>query len=390
MSEDVASLKATIEALRETNRNLINLLNRAPAAIVTLDPEGKVRMWNPAAELIFGWESAEVVGQPNPIVPPAKFQEFATRHKDVVAGDTLIGLEVVRKKKGGEDIDISVSTAVVRDEAGAVETVIGVIFDITARKQVEREIRELNSTLEERVAQRTQELREAVRDLESFSYSVSHDLRSPLRSIDGFANVLIEDYAEVLDDEGRRLLGIIVRNAQRMGQLIDDLLEFSRMGRKPLARTSTDLGALAATILEELRESQPERTVEITLAELPRAQADSSMLRQVLVNLLSNAWKFTRKSDGARIEVGSDEDGAHFRYWVKDNGAGFDMQYADKLFGVFQRLHRQEEFEGTGVGLAICQKIVSRHGGSIWAEAAVGEGATFFFTLPKEPVELVD
>jgi len=390
VSEDVASLKATIEALRETNRNLINLLNRAPAAIVTLDPEGKVRMWNPAAELIFGWESAEVMGKPNPIVPAAKFAEFATKHKDVVGGDTLIGLEVVRKKKDGGDIDISVSTAVVRDDEGAVETVIGVILDITARKQVEREIRDLNATLEERVAQRTQELREAVRDLESFSYSVSHDLRSPLRSIDGFANVLIEDYSEVLDDEGRRLLGIIVRNAQRMGQLIDDLLEFSRMGRKPLARSVTDLTGLASSILDELKESQPERTVLIELSDLPRAQADSSMLRQVLVNLLSNAWKFTRKVEAARIEVGSAEDGSHYRYWVKDNGAGFDMQYADKLFGVFQRLHRQEEFEGTGVGLAICHKIVSRHGGSIWAEAALGEGATFFFTLPKEPAEVVE
>lgn len=386
MSEDVASLKATIEALRETNRNLIGLLNRAPAAIVTLDPEGKVRMWNPAAELIFGWKAGEVIGQPNPIVPAAKLAEFSSKHRDVVGGDTLLGLEVVRQKKDGEDIDISVSTAVVRDDEGAVETVIGVILDITARKQVEREIRELNSTLEERVTQRTQELREAIRDLESFSYSVSHDLRSPLRSIDGFANVLLEDYSEVLDDEGRRLLGIIVRNAQRMGQLIDDLLEFSRMGRRPLARTTTDVRGVAGAILQELRESHPERAVDIALADLPSAQADSSMLRQVLVNLISNAWKFTRKAERARIEVAATDEGSHFRYWVKDNGAGFDMQYADKLFGVFQRLHRQDEFEGTGVGLAICHKIVTRHGGTIWAEAAPGEGATFHFTLPKEPV----
>jgi len=248
-------------------------------------------------------------------------------------------------------------------------------------------------------AEQARALLEAVnRELECFSYSVSHDLRAPLRAISGFAQAVVEDYTPRLDDEGKRFLGLIQDNAHRMGQLIDDLLTFSRLGRQQLMEMQVDLGTLADAVFQELVAQSPGRKIRFVVHPVPPALGDKAMLRQVLANLLANAIKFTRPQAEAVIEfgyrpvaplpsrVGESQPGApgpQGAYYVKDNGVGFDMQYVDKLFGVFQRLHSTAEFEGTGVGLAIVYRIITRHGGRVWADGHVNQGATFYFTLPK-------
>jgi light-regulated signal transduction histidine kinase (bacteriophytochrome) len=248
------------------------------------------------------------------------------------------------------------------------------------------EIKQLNAELEQRVAERTEQLEGANKELESFSYSVSHDLRTPLRAIDGFSRILLDDYAGKLDDEGKRLLNVVRDNTSRMGQLIDDILKFSRTGRLELAFSEIDMEGLAREVYAELRPSAGDE-LQVVIGHIPPAIGDLSMMRQVFVNLLSNAIKFSHTRKDAKIVVGNSVGENETIYYVKDNGAGFDMQYADKLFGVFQRLHGVTEFEGTGIGLAIVKRIITRHGGRVWAEGKVNEGATLYFALPtKEAV----
>lgn len=248
------------------------------------------------------------------------------------------------------------------------------------------EIRMLNSELEARVRERTAELERALGEIESFSYTVSHDLRAPLRAIDGFSSLVVESSAGRLDEESQRLLGVVRKNAQHMARLIDDLLAFSRAGRSELRRLRVDLTELARSAFAELTTGAPATPVELRLAPVPESFGDPALLRQVLANLLSNALKFTAKVDRPVIELGAVASSGDTAYFVRDNGAGFDMAFANQLFGVFHRLHGADEFEGTGVGLAIVRRIVERHGGRVWAEGRVGEGATFYFTLaPPAP-----
>jgi light-regulated signal transduction histidine kinase (bacteriophytochrome) len=257
--------------------------------------------------------------------------------------------------------------------------------EIAERVRAQDELNELNADLERRVAQRTQQLLDANNQIEAFSYSIAHDLKAPLRAISGFSRIVMEDYGPKLEGEGQRHLQSIVSGAQRMGRLIEDLLAFSRQGRKEMTPSDVDMGELARSVFEELRSAAPERKIEWRLQPLRPARGDRAMIRQVWVNLLSNAMKFTQGKDNAFVEVGCSRNGSdHYVYYVKDNGAGFDMEYAGRLFGVFQRLHSEQEFEGTGVGLAMVQRVVQRHGGRVWAEGKVNLGATFHFTLPAE------
>jgi len=249
--------------------------------------------------------------------------------------------------------------------------------DVTDRKHSEEAIRDLNASLETRAS----ELEAANKQLEAFSYSVSHDLRAPLRAVDGFSRILLEDHAPQLDAEGKRLLGVVRSNTRQMGQLIDDLLSFSRIGRQEMARTAVDMRALADEAFRGLVAA--DERISFTVGDLPHADADPRLMRQVWVNLVSNALKFTRPKAERAIAIAGRTEPDRVVYSVRDNGVGFDMAYANKLFGVFQRLHSSQEFEGTGVGLALVQRIIHRHGGEVWAEGKVGEGATFSFSLPR-------
>ncbi|MBZ5609307.1 MAG: PAS domain S-box protein [Acidobacteriia bacterium] len=289
------------------------------------------------------------------------------------------------RRHDGEYRWMSVGGVPVLEKEQTIREWVGTWADITDRVRAEEEVRKLNETLEKRVVERTAELAAANQELEAFAYSVSHDLRAPLRAVDGFSRILLEEHGPALPAEAQHYLGVVRKNAVQMGNLIDDLLAFSRLNRQPLSKRPVDLAGIARQVIEDLDPERQGRRIEIQLEDLPHCEADPALLRQVLANLLSNAVKYTRCRDRARIEIGASgppRGGAV--YFVRDNGAGFDMRYADKLFGVFQRLHSAEEYEGTGVGLAIVHRIVTRHGGRVWAEAAPDKGATFYFTLPVE------
>jgi hypothetical protein len=290
--------------------------------------------------------------------------------------------------------EATVTKAVEAMKAGALDFILkpfnlGAILPVLARALHVRRLRLENAQLQQRTREHAAELQEANRQLEAvnkelaaFSHSVSHDLRAPLRTVDAMASLLLKNYSAILPPEAQRFLKTMNLGVRRMSQLIDDLLRLSTLGHQALHPEQVDIAAMAHHVLDELREEQPTRDVEVRIADLPRAIGDPALLSQVLVNLLSNAYKFTRRQDQTLIEVGvqTADDGTPI-YFVRDNGAGFDMAYAKRLFGVFQRLHRAEDYEGTGVGLSIVQRIIERHQGRIWAEAAVGRGATFFFTL---------
>ncbi len=268
---------------------------------------------------------------------------------------------------------------IIRDEQGKALRAIGVSWDITDQKVAEIKLSELNEALEQRIATRTSQLTEANKELVSFSYSISHDLRAPLRIINGYASILANEYNTVLGEEANRLVGIIKNNSMRMGNLIDNLLTFSNLGKEELRLSSVEMKELVAEAIAELG---PEEKVLIKIGDLPKARCDQNLMKQVWLNLLSNAIKYSAKNEKAIIEIGSEKEGREIVFYVKDNGVGFDMHYSSKLFGVFQRLHTIAEFEGTGIGLAIVYRIVTRHGGRVWFDAQVKKGATFYFSLP--------
>ncbi len=305
--------------------------------------------------------------------------------RSLLQGEVVMDENLAFLRGDGTPGILRVSTAPIRDRQDQIMAAVATFADITEQKQAEEEIRKLNQELEQRireVSERTVQLEAANQELEAFSYSVSHDLRAPLRAIEGFSRMLADEHAARLDAEGQRLLTVIRTNTLLMDRLIEDLLDFSRLGRQEMRMWDLDLTALAHAVFHELQVDNPGRKLQLALKPLPAAHGDRTLLNQVLVNLLANAVKFTRPRELAEIEVGGWTEENENLYYVRDNGVGFDMRYVDKLFGVFQRLHRASEFEGTGVGLAIVQRIINRHGGRVWATGKVQEGATFYFTLP--------
>jgi PAS domain S-box-containing protein len=285
-------------------------------------------------------------------------------------------------KKDGQLFWGHLVTTPIHNKEGNIVYYIAMVQDITEKKRAEEEIKQLNANLEKRVEERTAQLLIANKELEAFSYSVSHDLRAPLRAIDGFTSILLEDYNTKLDDEGKRVCSVIRENSQRMGQLIDDLLSFSRLSRTEMQCFQIDMTKLVNSIYLELTTPEMRQKIDFRLGKLHNALGDPAMLKQVWINLISNAIKFTSKHERVVISITSKTQNGSIVYCIKDNGAGFDMKYADKLFGVFHRLHNVKEFEGTGVGLAIVKRVVQRHGGEVWATGETDKGATFFFSLP--------
>jgi PAS domain S-box-containing protein len=502
-------VRETLMQLTQSNESLKTIIDVSPLAIMLVDMENTVEIWNPAAETIFGWKAEEVIGQRLPIIPEDRQKEFKDLSEHIVTSGKVVHHDLVRQRKDGTRIDISLASAALFDgqgkprgrmsiiaditerkqteqalheaqqlyeqifrlspevivvisendgrylavseaheritgyradevighsvaefiiwespedsnrtmqilhERGIVNNVeqrfhrrngelyiallsmarvmvggewclVSIVNDITERKRAEEEVQRLNAELEQRVSERTGQLETANKELESFSYSVSHDLRAPLRAIDGFSRILQEEHAATFSGEAARLLESVRANAKHMGHLIDDLLRFSRLSRQSLNKRSVEMEELVSHAMQTLEPEQENRSVAITRGSLPACQGDSALLLQVWVNLLSNALKFTRQQAVAHIEVGCREDEKEPVYFVHDDGVGFDMNYAGKLFGVFQRLHSAEDFEGTGVGLALVQRIVQRHGGRIWAESQPGAGATFYFTVGKD------
>ena len=386
ISTDITERKSSEEKLRASTKEIFDLRAALDehAIVAITDPQGKITYVNDKFCAISKYSREELIGHDHRIINSAFHSKEFIRDlwKTIGSGQVWRG-EIQNRAKDGSVYWVATTIVPFLDEHGKPRQYVAIRADITERKRAETEITRLNAELEQRVARRTAQLEEANRELEAFSYSVSHDLRAPLRGIDGFARILQEDYADKLDAEGRRVLGIIGSESKRMGQLIDDLLGFSRMSRQQLAATEIDMAGLAQSVFEGLMAAGPKHTPRLILKPLPTVSGDRATLRQVFVNLLGNAVKFTARQAEPTIEVGGQSAGGVATFYVKDNGVGFDEKYRSKLFGVFQRLHSEEEFEGTGVGLALVQRIVIRHGGKVWAEGRPGEGATFYFTLPE-------
>jgi PAS domain S-box-containing protein len=369
---DISVRKAAEKHLAQMEGRYRGLLEAAPDAMVVVNQGGEIVLLNLQAEQRFGYRRDELLGQQVKNIIPEGFAERLIADdlrsaEDALAQQIGTGIELTGLRKDGSEFPIEIMLSPLEGTEGILVT--AAVRDITARKRDERTLLERNN-----------ELQVAVNELDAFSYSISHDLRAPLRAIDGFSQILLKQHGSLLSGEPRKYLQRVRDNTVQMGHLVDDLLRFSRLGRQPLAKQLVPTSAIVEQSLREARQQAGGRSVKVSVGDLPPVWGDAALLKQVFTNLIDNAFKYTQLRDDAVVEIGSRKVGDELVFLVRDNGVGFDMQYADKLFDVFQRLHRAEDFAGTGVGLAIVQRIVQRHGGRVWAEAAVDHGATFYFT----------
>jgi PAS domain S-box-containing protein len=371
-----------ITEIREVERirnYLATVVKQSNDAIYIHDNEGRIISWNEGAEKIYGYSESEALKMKIwNIIPDYMQMEIEGTVNKILKGKKIELLETKRITKHGTLVDVLFSAAIIKDYGNDNQSIAITERDITEQKIADGQIKQLNKDLQDNVT----ELIGANKELESFSYSVSHDLRAPLRALSGFSKMFEEDHLELLNDDAKRLLGEIKYNARIMGVLIDDLLAFSRLGRKEVKKQQINTHEIVEHILHETNHSVPHKAV-FKINNLPMSYADQSLIHQVWMNLISNAIKYSGKKELPKIEIGATDSENETTYYVKDNGAGFDMKYADKLFGVFERLHGADEFEGTGIGLAIVHRIITKHGGEIHAEGKINEGATFYFTLPK-------
>ena len=377
---DITDRKRAEEEVRRASVYNRNLIEASLDPLVTIRNDGKILDVNRATEIVTGVPRSDLVGSDfcDYFTEPEKARRGYER---VFAEGSVRDYPLAIRDSSGNLMEVLYNASLFTDEAGHVQGVFAAARDVTRMKAAEQEVRRLNEELEQRVIQRTTQLQAANKELEAFTYSVSHDLRAPLRHISGFSKILSEEFAAVLPCEAQHHVQRILEGTRRMGQLVDDLLNLGRVGRKELSLQVSGLRSIVDEVIEGLKPDIGDRQVDWRISDLPYVEVDTALMQQVLQNLLSNALKFSRPRSRAVIEIGQERrDGTRVVY-VRDNGVGFSMKYADKLFGVFQRLHRQEDFEGTGVGLATVQRIIQKHGGLIWAEAELDKGATFYFTL---------
>jgi PAS domain S-box-containing protein len=373
---DITERKQTEEALKEQ----AGILDLAP--ILIRDLNGRIILWNAGAELMYGWTKEQALGKITHELLQTKFPRPIEEIKAKVYARGHWEGELIHTRRDGEHLVIASQWVLHRDEQSKPKAILEVNNDITELKRVEAEVRRLNEELEQRVQERTAQLKAANKELEAFSYSVSHDLRAPLRHISGFSQALLEDYADKLDAAGQNYLREVRAASHEMAKLIDDLLQLARVTRSEMRHEPVNLSVLADEVIAELQKRDPERAVSVQIEKGLVTSGDKRLLKVMLVNLLGNAWKFTAKREQAEITFGQKREASgEIAYYIRDNGAGFDMSYVNKLFGAFQRLHAASEFEGTGIGLATVQRIINRHGGRVWAESAVNQGATFYFSL---------
>ena len=381
---DITMRKRTEKALKENEERFKKVIECSGVWIWEVDAKGMYTYVSPMEENILGYKTDEIIGKKyfyDSFAPEIKVEMTKAALGVFAEKGVFTNLENANIHKDGHIVILSTSGSPLLDAKGNLLGYRGADTDITLRKQGEEEIKRINAELEQRVHERTFQLETINKELESFSYSVSHDLRSPLRSIDGFSNLLLKNYSNLLDDQGKDYFQRVMKASRRMGLLIDDLMKLSRFTRIEMKRGITNLSSIAESIVEEFKSADPERQINIFIQPGMIANVDSDLIQNALQNLFDNAWKYSKNKADAKIEFGAMEKDGNTVYYVRDNGAGFDMKYVDKLFSAFQRLHSDDEFEGTGIGLATVNRIIHRHGGTIWAEGAVNSGATFYFTL---------
>lgn len=372
------------EALYQHEKKILEgLIKSFPGIFYVIDKQKNILRWNNQFETVTGYNTDEIKeASILDFIPDALNSKIKKAIETTFLGKQAT-MEAELLTKEGKTIPYFFSSYRISLEEG--DHLIGIGVDLSRQKETERELRQLNETLDQKVRERTKQLEEANKELESFTYSISHDLRAPLRAIDGYSKLLLEDHYQDLEEEGQDFLGIIREETKRMDELISELLDFSRMSRTEKNEQKVSMQELVGYAVEEVKKSHPETNARFTINDLPDVRIDPVLFKQVWINLLDNAVKYQEKEQRPKIgiDVKEDDDKQYYIFSVSDNGVGFDMKYVEKLFGVFQRLHSEDEFEGTGIGLALVRRIVNRHGGHTWAESEKGKGSTFYFSLPK-------